>query len=124
VAFGVASYTVHRADDSQRREAMRTYRANLYLPFSSAVAGLVACTAPDVCTNNELAIADREYRRISLIVVALGSDEVRHADDALFKVLYTAVRNQALGKKQPKGLSAVSKRAITLQQRISKELMK
>jgi hypothetical protein len=125
IAFGVATYSVQRSEDSQRREATRTRVTAVYAPLGNAVAGLIACIAPATCTDAEVRAAFQESVEASVLTNFQASDAVSYANYALQKTLRTLVVNRLTGKKQPDGLlKRASMQSIRLNDLIVAELSK
>lgn len=136
VAFGVASYTANRADESQRRDAARAEesqrreasRARLsavYLPLGKAVSGVVACVSTRFCSESQLFRANRDYNRSALLAYGQGSEAVSDATSALDATLRVVVRNRFDGKRQPDALlRRAGQQVADLQQLIVRELSK
>jgi hypothetical protein len=92
VAFGVASYTVERSDDAQKRDAERTRLSAVYTPLSSAAAALFACIPDNRCTNRELFRNARAYNAAETVAIGQGSPAVSAACHAFDKAVGPALR--------------------------------
>jgi len=125
VAFGVASYTVQRSDDAQRREAERSRLAAIYNPVATTAAAFVSCAGPDKCTESQLLRASRDYNAASVLVVGQGSDAIQDANveasEAFGEAARYRLKNPGARLPEPIG-KRVSDRYLSLQNQITKEL--
>jgi hypothetical protein len=125
VAFGVATYSVQRSEDSQRREATRTRLTAVYALLGNAVARLIACIAPATCTDAQVRAAFQESAEASVLANFQASDAVSDANDILQKALRSLVVNRLTGKKQPDGLlRRAAMQSIRLNDLMAAELSK
>lgn len=123
VAFGVARYTVDHDDRIQREAEARQKLSAIYLSLSSTVAKVIACVAPNLCSESELLRANRAANAAAVAVIGQGSTSVNDLMTALNGTLRTIVEDRLNGKRPSTALlTRASKRLIAVETEISKEL--
>jgi hypothetical protein len=93
------------------------------LPLRLALAGVIACIAPNLCSEGELLQANRAANRAEVAALGQGSATVDDLTSALDTTLRTVVDNRLLGKRSSTALlSLASRQSVALDMQISKEL--
>jgi hypothetical protein len=123
VAFGVARYTIDHDDRLQNRVAVQQKLSAVYLPLSSSLASVIACVAPNLCSESELLRANRAANRAMVVAINQGSATVSDLTSALEKRLRTIVKNRLHGKRSSTALLArAARQFVALDMQISREL--
>jgi len=123
VAFGVARYTVDHDDRIQHRVAVQQKLSAVYLPLYSALANVIACVAPSLCSEGELLRANRAANSATVAALGRGSATVDDLTSALERTLRTVVDQRLHGKRPSTALlTRASRQVAALQMQISKEL--
>lgn len=123
VAFGVARYTVDHDNSIQHRIAVQQQLSVVYLPLRLALAGVIACIAPNHCSEGEFLQANRAANKAEVAALGQGSATVDDLTSALDTTLHTVVANRLLGKRSSTALlSLASRQSVALNMQISKEL--
>lgn len=88
----MAHYTAVNAVKDQRAAA-------LYVPLRTALANVVACVSPRLCSDSELAQADRSFNTAEVVVYGEGPPSVTAALDAVQLPLQLLVDERMSGKR-------------------------
>lgn len=123
VALGVARYTVENNDRIQRGVGVQQKLSAAYLPLLSTLSNVVACVAPNLCSESQLLRASRAANTATLAALGQGSATVDDLADAVMKTLGAVVRHRLQGKRPSTALvTRASRQFAALQIQISKEL--
>lgn len=123
LAFGVAHYTVSHDNAAQERAANQKRLSAAYIPLSSALARVIACVSPDLCSEAELSSADRAANAAIVEVLAQGSNAVADRVSVLETTLRTIVEDRRRGLRAGTAIAGRAARQFNaLKTQISKEL--
>ncbi len=123
VAFGVARYTVDTNDRIQQRVAVQQKLSAAYLPLLTTLSNVVACVAPNLCSESQLLRADRAANTATIAALGQGSAKVDDLADAVGRTLEIVVNHRLHGKRPSTALlTRASRQFGALQGQISKEL--